>query len=103
MVTVTATATTTATAKISLTGKTVTNLKVTEINAATSGSNGSVQVTWNQVNGATSYKVYMAVKGSFTTDRTLANEGGLAAGSHQIQITPEPGGKPLSIAFVIPK
>ena len=99
MVTVTATAT----ATISLAGKTVTNLRVTELNAATNGSNGSVQVTWNQVDGATSYKVYMEVKGSFTTDRTLANEGGLAAGNHQIQITPEPGGAPMSIAFVIPK
>jgi hypothetical protein len=99
MVTVTATAT----ASVSLAGKTVTNLKITMNNPATSGSNGSVQVTWNQVAGATSYKVYMQIKGSFTTDRTLANEGGLPAGAHQIQITPEPGGAPLSISFTTAK
>ena len=43
------------------------------------------------------------VKGSFSTDRTLANEGDLSPGSHEIEVTPEPGGKGLSVSFTVPK
>jgi serine/threonine protein kinase, bacterial len=88
--------------KTTLAGKTVTHLEVDEVYPATKGSNGAVQVSWDQVSGATSYTVYMLVKGSFSTDRTLANEGGLAAGKHEIKITPEPGGAGLSVSFTVP-
>jgi serine/threonine protein kinase, bacterial len=86
-----------------LSGKKVTHLEVDEVYPATKGNNGAVQVSWDQVVGATSYTVYMEVKGSFSTDRTLANEGGLAAGPHEIKITPEPGGAGLSVSFTVPK
>jgi serine/threonine protein kinase, bacterial len=86
-----------------LSGKTVTDLRVEQVFPATNGNNGAVQVSWNQVPGATSYTVYMSVKGSFSTDRTLANEGDLSPGSHEIMITPEPGGKGSSVSFTVPK
>ena len=86
-----------------LSGKTVTHLVVDHIYPATKGNNGAVQVSWDQVQGATSYTVYMLVKGSFSTDRTLANEGDLSPGSHEIKVTPEPGGKGLSVSFTVPK
>jgi serine/threonine protein kinase, bacterial len=86
-----------------LSGKTVTHLVVDHIYPATKGNNGAVQVSWDQVQGATSYTVYMLVKGSFSTDRTLANEGDLSPGSHEIKVTPEPGGRGLSVSFTVPK
>jgi serine/threonine-protein kinase len=86
-----------------LSGKTVTNLRVDEVFPATRGNNGAVQVSWKKVPGATSYTVYMLVKGSFRTDRTLANEGDLSPGAHEIKITPEPGGKGSSVSFTVPE
>jgi hypothetical protein len=76
---------------------------VDEVFPATRGNNGAVQVSWNKLPGATSYTVYMLVKGSFRTDRTLANEGDLSPGAHEIKITPEPGGKGSSVSFTVPK
>lgn len=86
-----------------LSGVTVSNLRVDQIFPASNGNNGAVQISWNQVPGATSYRVYMLVRGSFSTDRTLANEGDLSPGSHEVMVTPEPGGKGLSVSFTIPK
>ena len=86
-----------------LAGQTVTGLHVDEVFPATNGDNGAVQVSWDQVPGATSYTVYMLVKGSFSTDRTLANEGDLSPGSHEVMVTPEPGGKGSSVSFTVTK
>lgn len=84
-------------------GTQVSGLRVAKVNPATHGNNGSVQIEWNQLSGATSYTVYMESKGSFTTDRTVANEGSLSPGHHEIAVTPEPGGKSTSVSFTIPK
>lgn len=91
------------TSSSTLSGVTVSHLRVDQIFPALKGNNGAVQISWNQVPGATSYRVYMSVKGSFSTDRTLANEGDLSPGSHKVMVTPEPGGKGLSVSFTIPK
>lgn len=86
-----------------ISGKQVSGLKVDKVNAATRGSNGSVQISWNQLPGATSYKVFMSSKGTFTTDRTIANEGSLSPGHHEVMVTPEPGGKGRSVSFTVRK
>lgn len=75
---------------------------VDHVYPAYDGDNGAVMVSWDQVAGATSYTVYMEVKGSFSTDRTLANEGDLAPGRHEVMIIPEPGGRGTSVSFTVP-
>lgn len=86
-----------------LDGTTVTNLQVNHVYPATNGSNGAVQISWDQVPSATVYTVYMLAKGSFSTHRTLANEGDLPPGRHEIMVIPEPGGKGKSVSFIIPQ
>lgn len=84
-------------------GKSVSGLRVAHVYPATKGNNGAVQIEWNQLAGATSYQVFMEVKGSFTTNRTVANEGNLSPGNHSVMVTPEPGGKGASVSFKVPK
>lgn len=94
---------TTKTGSNQVSGKSVTGLKVASTTDATEGNNGSARITWDQTPGATSYSVFMDSKGATSLDTTLATESELSPGSHEVMVTPEPGGKGTSISFTIKK
>lgn len=87
----------------SVVGKAVSGLKVSSTTAATKGSNGKAVITWDKLTGATSYEVYMEVNGAHNVSSTSYTETGLAPGSHEVMVTPEPAGKGTSVAFTISK